>query len=381
MKDETADLTFFTWGVPARGYVWKHSARTVPHLGGTGAAPFLLPDPKTTKSEPSAPLDEPPSEQTPLFQEFANLSPDPASILEFAKRRGWLGIGEPVVMPSRRRKKGADVQQGESLVRWQREILSMRHAITCWRDIEDEHVERLQQRIRPNGEDCIVWEERILCKDLASSSWPVADPPPDRHDRSREHRSARLQDRFMAKWQQLSERAREEFGEGREKGVPPTWVRCLYRRHHPYLFDKDLCPWNVMVAAKALLADLVNEQLRGTVSACLLLDRKRHLTQYIRPRHLLAAMWVQFAQVVHGQRRIIFCKHCHQPFEVTERRRSKRAHTQCVNRAKVYRLRWKERVHALTHALSVKNLSREKRQELQRRKAAFEAKLKAGKRS
>src|SRR6185295_5623979 len=94
-----------------------------------------------------------------------------------------------------------------------------------------------------------------------------------RRARGRRLRRPSVLDRFIYRTQTLF-----------KEGTDPTATRpqdicvtrVLYRTQQPLLFE-DLRSWNVLLAGKALLAELVNEQLRGAVSACLLFDRKRNL--------------------------------------------------------------------------------------------------------
>ena len=97
-----------------------------------------------------------------------------------------------------------------------------------------------------------------------------------RRARGRRLRRPSVLDRFIYRTQTL-------FKEGTDLTATRPQdicvIRVLYRTQQPLLFE-DLRSWNVLLAGKALLAELVNEQLRGAVSACLLFDRKRNLKGY-----------------------------------------------------------------------------------------------------
>jgi hypothetical protein len=93
--------------------------------------------------------------------------------------------------------------------------------------------------------------------------------------------------------------------------------------------------------ARAALFQEINKKLAGQVSPCLLLDRKGQVLSYVRPRTLLAALWVQLYQAVTGWRRIRPCQYCGQLMDVTGGRLTKRAHTSCAHREKMRRYRHK----------------------------------------
>jgi hypothetical protein len=70
--------------------------------------------------------------------------------------------------------------------------------------------------------------------------------------------------------------------------------------------------------ARLVLQRTINEKLQGAVSPQLLWADSSHrrLSLYQRPHSLLAAMWLQFARTLDGDRTLVRCQACRNYFEV-----------------------------------------------------------------
>jgi hypothetical protein len=259
-------------------------------LGGAGDPPFLLVDPTTKIHSRYCPLpfDEPGGESSPLFERFANLQPTKDAIRQFAGQQGWLGIGTPVILDG-----NGQVDIGEPLERWAREIHDLQHARVLWRWLEEKD-QRVQ--VEWKSKDCII---------------------------VRVHRAS-------------------QRGEGRPRLAR---VILLHRRHHEALFRSLKRDDETRPVRTALLL-LVNEKLSGSASPCLLLDRHGALQGFVRPHNLLAALWVQLYQAIQGQRRVRWCVYCGELMDVTGSRGNKKAHARCVHNAKMARYRRKRTLQA-----------------------------------
>ncbi len=88
---------------------------------------------------------------------------------------------------------------------------------------------------------------------------------------------------------------------------------------------------DVIAPAKALLINRVNNCLQGT-SLQLLMNNNEKINPYIHPMTLLDGLWLQFSQLIAGQRRFHTCKICHKWMDVTDCRRDKVVHPQCSKR-------------------------------------------------
>ena len=104
--------------------------------------------------------------------------------------------------------------------------------------------------------------------------------------------------------------------------------------HHPTtlaLFE----PGDLVMPARIAVARIVNEQLAKLASPQLLWsEQARRFGIYLRPKNLLGAMWVQFAQIVDERKIIAGCEVCGTWFEKT---RKDRRH--CSDRCRVRAMR------------------------------------------
>ncbi|MGH2359620.1 MAG: hypothetical protein ACRDGM_03645 [bacterium] len=324
-QDESVDLIHFAWSIPDRGYTWDADARAEPRLGGKGEPPFLLVHPKTTRTRQYSPLpfDEPGREEAPLFQRFADIEPTQDAILKFANEYGWLGVDEPAISPYYPGVKAGEhiVTTGESLDRWRREIVELREASIIWRWLDEEDEEAMARAVRWESDGCV-------CVTVPRKSGRA------------------LREREIL----FHKRLQEDLFR-------------LLRRDDP------------SVAVRSALLRTLNKKLRGLVSPCLLLDRKGQLRGFLRPHHMLGAIWLQLYQAVTGQRRLRTCQYCAGLMDVTGSRTDKAAHHKCMRREKTYRLRRKKALAGLQERLRKGRLTPEQRRRLRAREREIRVKL------
>jgi DNA-binding NarL/FixJ family response regulator len=297
----------FRWEVPDQGYRWDAEARTVGDVstGPCAWGPFLVEQPGSREARVYNPLDPPKTVCAPLFARFSALGGDLAKILTFANEYGWLGIPELL------NKTGQGVY-GESLARWRHEIRDLRAAVRVW------------QALQSNTQ----------------------------HDREFL--------RSVFSWNRAIEAVRADI-EGYS-----TWL--AVREDSPDLYDciisnETLVPaW----AAKAFLAVTVNAHLapfteRAAVTPCLLFsDRHRTLSAYLRPRHLLGALWLQCYQAISSERPVRQCAACRELMEVpTGSRSTKVLHDRCSNtkRMTAYRRRQRQANAFAARGMSIKQIA------------------------
>ncbi len=92
---------------------------------------------------------------------------------------------------------------------------------------------------------------------------------------------------------------------------------------------------------KLRLLEIFNHVLDGMASPTLLMDAAGDLRPYTAPTSLLAAIWLEFGEVVCGVRKQIVCESCGKVMDVTGNRSHKRKHDACSLREKMARYRKK----------------------------------------
>jgi len=101
-------------------------------------------------------------------------------------------------------------------------------------------------------------------------------------------------------------------------------------------------PNDLFEPAKMFLVNRLNMRLPKTRWNLLINDQNK-IVPYIRPRNLLNALWLQFAQYVTEERRLIPCEICNKWMDVTDFRLSKKVHPDCSKRARQKKWRDKEK--------------------------------------
>ncbi len=110
----------------------------------------------------------------------------------------------------------------------------------------------------------------------------------------------------------------------------PQWLRVW---HHG----------DVVGPAKLFLVEEFNQVMDGKASPTLLLDANGNFKPYSTPVSLLAALWLQFSEVMTGVRALKPCELCGSLMDVTDNRHHKRMHDHCSLRLRMARYRGKSR--------------------------------------
>ena len=240
----------------------------------------------------------PPLKESGLFKIFAETEPTRDGIVAFANRYGMLGgeASEPRLLPQT---KGTYYQvRAETLETWGREITTMRHAVALWSATEDRDIEFLSPFIKWHGTSD-GWQ-----RDGVSYVGP--------------------QTQFDAKPQRffLASPTRD----------PETMAR--FQQNDPVL------------PARYGLHYLINEKLKTyTSSPRLLWDRthkKPEETVRVVPHSLIAAMWVQFANAIEGNHKLLQCSECRKWFRLSGDRRADSRFCSNACRFRAYRERQKQ---------------------------------------
>jgi hypothetical protein len=104
-------------------------------------------------------------------------------------------------------------------------------------------------------------------------------------------------------------------------------------------------PGDVLGPAKLLMVQEFNNRMERMASPLLLIDAFGEIKPYNSPSNLLAAMWLEFGQIISGARKQTTCESCGKWMDITENRSHKRKHAKCALREKMarYRNRLKEK--------------------------------------
>jgi hypothetical protein len=203
-----------------------------------------------------------------LFRTFIDLEPTQEAVLAFANEYGLLGdpVASFVALPATGTSAGglafdiaAGVDRyigiGEQLCGWERQIMEMRELVELW-DAATSESALMEQRI--------VWH-------------------PDRV----EYRNAR------------------------------TWALIAGSMTEPELFARFRRGERVRPALM-YLQKRVNEKISEHTTARLLWDPEGTLLRlHVVPRSLVAALWLQFARAIEGQRRYLTCVQCRRWMEIS----------------------------------------------------------------
>lgn len=285
----------FTWVLPAGGHRWIEAISAQPEISPAEPQKYLTDgNPLGSRYEAwrYAPLRAHPA----LFRTFATLEPTEEGVKSFSDLYGALGgeVRTLIVLPLAANKPPGGIKvthagrsegvvgAGETLAGWTRQINLMRELVELW------------EATRSRGD---VLRERIAWSDRE------------------------VVYRYQGGWSIIaSERTDDE--------------------HFRHLRRGDL-----VTPAVYHLQRRVNGQLHdGSVTARLLWDRDRtKLGVHVVPQSLLAALWLQFARAIDGERRYITCKICGRWLEVSpDARRADARYCSGACRTRAYRAR----VHA-----------------------------------
>jgi len=320
MIEETILPVHFDWRIPDRGYHWV-KGRPSKEVEAQTDAPerlFLIEHQQSTEYRPYSPLDDEEPSPRPSFLDFAKLS-GAGEIVQFANRYGWLGIGESIESAT------GQVVQGEALARWTKEIYDMRlllqlNEAICMKD-EVRREKRLQTFFTWNADQTGVtmwWRDGQTVR-----SWQASTALTDRRPK----------------------------------------LRPLLK------------PGQCTGAAFLYLITELNRKLSEMIAPCLLLHHKRNIVGRLRPRHLLGALWFQFYQTFLDTSRLRACRRCGKWIDVSQRSVRKMFCDDCVNKRKVYRLRWTNALEEIKGRMKQKGLLAQERKRLIARCATLQRKL------
>lgn len=317
-------LLDFAWTVNLGGYRWVRARLLQPLSPVAEEAPeasYLVEHPNDGKASYKARSYQPFVDDPALFLAFAALEPAPEQIRDFAAHFGLLGndltqtiadAGRPVGdMTVSHTVDGREiihhVGRGEPLVAWMQEIRAMREAVGIWRMAEDGDTASLSHHIRWSDDNKAVIFESDPVR-------PIEAP----------YHSQLL--------------ASPDFG---------AWaLECF-------------SPGDVIGPALLFVQRVINEHLEPRASPLLSWDvRQQRSRLQVKPGGLIGALWLQFAQAVHGKTEFRSCRECGKWFQIhPDIARTNRAFCSSACRSKAYRKRQDEarRLHA--EGLSVADIA------------------------
>lgn len=269
------DLFEFRWEVPEGGYRWV-DARQLPGnyleavdpADATGnSLPVLIP--KSIWPKPArryAPLDE----ETGLFRILADVELTREGLLAFANRYGWLGNTRVTVYDPKLQVSGQiPHRSGEVWPAWVDAVKSLHLAVRLWEMARAGDTAGLAQHVR--------WVDDDLVYCFSDPQWMKA---------------------------------------GIEGPLPPG-ERCWYIRRSMEAEWLNCSPGDLVAPARNCVQMEMNQKLRD-IGAQLLWNRSRTRQELcFVPPHLLAAVWLQFAQAVDGNKGYRSCEQCGRWFELS----------------------------------------------------------------
>jgi hypothetical protein len=197
----------------------------------------------------------------------------------------------------------------------------MREALELWDAAESEHHSVLAQRVR--------WASATEIRCRIPTWWPTAEESPDEHT-------------------------------------------IISAEHYPELLP--LFRYGELIGPARLAVYLrVNQFMEGRVSSRLMLDwPDGRIGLHIRPRALIGALWLQFAQTIAGHRKQRQCQQCERWFEIQEDTgrpdsdggvaragRASRLYCSDACRSKAYRKRQSEARRLFANGATVEQIARE----------------------
>jgi hypothetical protein len=321
-----ADLTAFSWRVPEPGFEWiiadsvngEHTSYLVVRAEPPRVVTYL----------PFSPLDE-----TGLFRTFGDLPLTREGVLDFAGKYGFLGSdptrnNPPTVIVPR---PGVDVGTfwsvpGERLDDWAVEHHAMRETISLWDAItekQDGNYAYYEGKEKKQGTPETYLSSVIHWSGSAAVSYTRPVPEKDRFSefwRIWRKNKADLPDKlksFDSRFQIASEADSELF--------------------------KRFTPGDLRLPGQYALQKIINDKLWEYASrAKLLWDWRRRnpdLRMQLVPTSLIAALWLQLAAAIDGDRAYRRCEACKKWFEVSAENRIDAKFCQQSCRFRAYRQR------------------------------------------
>jgi hypothetical protein len=253
----------FHWEVPEGGYRWVDS----PLPGNEDTLPVLIP--QSARPRPArryAPLEE----ETGLFRILADVELSREGLLTFANRYGCLGNTRVTVLDPKSQEFGQiPHRSGETWPAWVGAVQSLQAAVRLWEMAQKGDEAGLAQHVR--------WVDDDSAYCVSDSKWlnvPLEDPLPI---------------------------------DARRWGIRRSWEEEWLK----------IRPGDRVALALHYVQMEINQHLRD-IGARLLWDRT-HTRQELCfvPTDLLAAIWLQFAQAVDGNKGYQSCLQCGRWFELS----------------------------------------------------------------
>jgi hypothetical protein len=269
------DLFEFRWEVPEGGYRWVDARllegnrlEVVPSADAAGnTLPILIRQSACLgHARRYAPLDE----ETGLFRILADVEVSREGLLAFANRYGWLGNTQVTVHDPKLQGPGQIPHRPGELWRvWVDAVKSLHLAVRLWEMARMGDTVGLAQHVR--------WVDDDLFYCFSDPQWM----------------NARIEDPL------------------------PAGERCWYIRRSMEDQFLNIHPGDLVVPARYCVQLEMNRQL-WDIGARLLWNRSHtHQELCFVPSHLLAAVWLQFAQAVDGNRGYRSCEQCGRWFELS----------------------------------------------------------------
>jgi len=209
-------------------------------------------------------------DQTGLFRILADVKLTPAGILDFANRYGWLGHTRVAVHdPNPRLSDQSATAPGETWMAWVDAIASLRLAVRLWEMARKGDAEGLAPYVH--------WADDDVVYCFSDPQWMHANPT---------------------------------------QPLPPG-ERCWTMDRRWEDSNLNLRPGDRIVPARCAVQFEMNQHLSATTAR--LLWNRKHTQQELcfAPPHLMAAVWLQFAQAVDGNKGYRNCQQCGRWFELS----------------------------------------------------------------
>jgi len=298
------DIYQFTWSFPDAGY----------EVISTKGGPLNRPSEKEERflveplGDDSWITRYPPlTTQTGLFREFASLHPaSEVEIVKFAGKYGWLG--EPMQTLVHRAKRGEpgivmsslSKMFGERITAWQAEVATMEHLVHLWDAATKRDHATLKKFVTWEANGDGVWYEGILGQTVVA------------------------------------------------------------RTGHKEEFFNNLKTGELTRPILEFVRTKVTERLdRSGISNRLLWDPSyRRQSLHVVPESLVAALWLQFAKAIEGDKEYRQCEQCNRWFEVAAEKREDAKFCQNACRSKAYRERQKTARKLRSEGVPVREIAR-----------------------
>lgn len=275
----------FEWSTPEEGHRWVEA--TKPNASDLSAPDEPVGQCLVENASPRRRVYQPLKLPKLLCSRFAAIEPSPEEIMEFANEFGRLGA--PVAQTV---KSNSRFMQGESFLAWRDQIRRMRRALDIWQAVKERDLDALETHI--------VWREGEVYYQSHLHLLKKKRPPSD-----------------------------------------ARWTSIASQELQPELFS-SLQEGDVFVPAQLWLQSEVNQGLKGGAWSRLLWESEgfSSLGLFIVPRSLIAALWLQLAQAISGNRELRSCPACEEWFEITpEKARTNRLYCSDACKSRAFRNR------------------------------------------